>query len=248
MIIEHADVRRMLLAQKAYAEGGLALGLYAARLVDEELIARDAGEDANDISLLLGLLTPIVKAWCSDYCLDANTLAIQVMGGYGYTRDYPVERIYRDNRLNSIHEGTNGIQALDLLGRKVPMQNGAALKVLAARITETIVQAKALDRTRPWADELATTLQSLLATTQTLGGLAAKGQYALSLSNATSYLHFMGHTIVAWMWLKTAVIACSQLDESDDPFLLGKLQATQYFFRWELPQNRALGTLPERSG
>nr|MCU0966196.1 acyl-CoA dehydrogenase family protein [Burkholderiaceae bacterium] len=127
-IIEHADVKRMLLAQKSYAEGGLALELYCARLVDElhtgdERSARDAG-------LLLEVLTPIAKSWPSEWCLEANSLAIQVHGGYGYTRDFPVEQYWRDNRLNMIHEGTHGIQALDLLGRKVVMQDGAAFRLL----------------------------------------------------------------------------------------------------------------------
>src|SRR3546814_14000657 len=112
----------MLLQQKAYVEGALALCLYCAKLVDELAIA---GDDASSHELhqLLEILTPIAKAWPSEFCLEANKLAIQVLGGYGYTRDYPVERLYRDNRLNPIHEGTNGIQALDLLGRT---QNGRA--------------------------------------------------------------------------------------------------------------------------
>ena len=117
-IVEHTDVRRMLLAAKSYAEGGLALGLYCARLVDEEQTAESA-EDRARAHLLLEMLTPIAKAWPSQYGPVADDLAIQVHGGYGYTRDYPVEQFYRDNRLNPIHEGTNGIQGLDLLGRKV---------------------------------------------------------------------------------------------------------------------------------
>ena len=134
-IIEHADVKRMLLAQKSYVEGGLALELYCARLVDElhtgdERAAREAG-------LLLEVLTPIAKSWPSEWCLEANSLAIQVHGGYGYTRDFPVEQYWRDNRLNMIHEGTHGIQALDLLGRKVLMHDGAAFKLLAARMQAT---------------------------------------------------------------------------------------------------------------
>ncbi|HBX36197.1 MAG TPA: acyl-CoA dehydrogenase, partial [Pseudohongiella sp.] len=116
-LIDHADVRRMLLAQKAYVEGGLALNLYCARLVDLEREALD--EERDQHTLLLDILTPIAKSWPSQWCLEANNLAIQVHGGYGYTRDYNVEQFYRDNRLNPIHEGTHGIQALDLLGRKV---------------------------------------------------------------------------------------------------------------------------------
>ncbi|MBX9630057.1 MAG: acyl-CoA dehydrogenase, partial [Burkholderiales bacterium] len=129
-IIEHPDIRRMLLAQKAYVEGGLALSLYAARLVDDERSAPD-DKTRRDAKLLLEVLTPIVKAWPSQWCLAANDLAIQVHGGYGYTREYPVERLYRDNRLNPIHEGTNGIQALDLMGRKVGMDDGMAIQLLA---------------------------------------------------------------------------------------------------------------------
>ena len=135
-IIEHADVKRMLLAQKSYVEGGLALELYCARLVDE-LHTGDAPA-AREAGLLLEVLTPIAKSWPSEWCLEANSLAIQVLGGYGYTRDFPVEQYWRDNRLNMIHEGTHGIQALDLLGRKVVMDGGAGLKLLATRIGATV--------------------------------------------------------------------------------------------------------------
>ena len=119
-IIGHADVKRMLLAQKSYCEGALALELYCARLVDE--LHTGAPDAAAEAGLLLEMLTPIAKSWPSEWCLEANSLAIQVLGGYGYTRDFPVEQYWRDNRLNMIHEGTHGIQALDLLGRKVTMQ------------------------------------------------------------------------------------------------------------------------------
>jgi len=123
-IIEHADVKRMLLAQKSYCEGALALELYCARLVDEQHTGAPAA--ADDARLLLEVLTPIAKSWPSEWCLEANSLAIQVHGGYGYTRDFPVEQYWRDNRLNMIHEGTHGIQAMDLLGRKVLMEGARA--------------------------------------------------------------------------------------------------------------------------
>jgi alkylation response protein AidB-like acyl-CoA dehydrogenase len=142
-IIEHADVKRMLLAQKSYAEGALALELYCARLVDEQHTGAPAA--AAEAALLLEVLTPIAKSWPSEWCLEANSLAIQVLGGYGYTRDFPVEQYWRDNRLNMIHEGTHGIQALDLLGRKVVMDGGAGLKLLATRMQATIERAGQLD-------------------------------------------------------------------------------------------------------
>ena len=132
-IISHPDVRRMLLAQKSYVEGALALGLYCSRLIDETLSA-PTDADRDDARLLLEVLTPIAKSWPSQWCVEANSLAIQVHGGYGYTRDYNVEQLYRDNRLNSIHEGTHGIQALDLLGRKVLIDSGRGLRLLLDRI------------------------------------------------------------------------------------------------------------------
>ena len=161
MIIEHADVKRMLLAQKAYTEGALMLTFYCARLYDLQQIARHDKKETKEIDILLDILTPVAKAWPSDYCLEANSLAIQVLGGYGYTRDYPVERIYRDNRLNPIHEGTNGIQGLDLLGRKVLGDRGKGLKLLSEKIIETIKEAESSkDKTLiGLAKELKTSLQ-----------------------------------------------------------------------------------------
>ena len=136
-IIEHADVKRMLLAQKAYVEGGMALLLYCAKLVDVQHSA-ESDEERERPALLLDILTPVGKSWPSQWCLDANDLAIQVHGGYGYTREYDVEQHYRDNRLNPIHEGTHGIQSLDLLGRKVTQHGGASLVALARPSAETI--------------------------------------------------------------------------------------------------------------
>ena len=139
-LVDHTDVRRMLLAQKSYVEGALALVLYCARLVDEVATAESA-EDRATADVLLGMLTPIAKSWPSQWCLAANDLAIQVHGGYGYTRDYAVEQFYRDNRLNPIHEGTHGIQALDLLGRKVVLDGGRGLELLAERMRATTARA-----------------------------------------------------------------------------------------------------------
>ncbi|MCW3012228.1 MAG: acyl-CoA dehydrogenase domain protein, partial [Solirubrobacterales bacterium] len=141
-IIEHPDVKRMLLAQKSYVEGAMALIMYCAALVDDEQTLEDEAARA-EAHLLLDVLTPIAKSWPSQWCLEANSLAIQVHGGYGYAREYDVEQHYRDNRLNPIHEGTHGIQALDLLGRKVRMQDGAGLALLAATITTTTDRARA---------------------------------------------------------------------------------------------------------
>ena len=126
----------MLLAQKSYVEGAFALGLYCSMLVDE--VHTSVGADRERAQLLLEVLTPIAKSWPAQWCLEANSLAIQVHGGYGYTKEFDVEQGYRDNRLNAIHEGTHGIHGLDLLGRKVVMQDGAGLTLLAERINQTV--------------------------------------------------------------------------------------------------------------
>jgi hypothetical protein len=231
-IIEHADVRRMLLAQKCYVEGGLALNLYCSKIVDEQLVARSEHERA-DATLLLEILTPIAKSWPSQWCLAANDLAIQVLGGYGYTRDYPVEQLYRDNRLNPIHEGTHGIQALDLLGRKVAMERGRALQLLAGRVAETIALARGTGDADlvEWAAALDDGIAQVVRTTREL---YASSDIERRLANATVYLEAFGHVVLAWIWLGQAVAAHGKSGDHYD----GKRQACRYFFRWELPRTR----------
>jgi alkylation response protein AidB-like acyl-CoA dehydrogenase len=236
-IVEHADVRRMLLAAKSYVEGGLALCLYAA-LLEDELETATAPEARRDAELLLGLLTPIVKAWPSQYCLLASDLAIQVYGGYGYTREYPVEQFYRDNRLNPIHEGTNGIQALDLLGRKALGGGGRALELLVRAMRPDIESASREEGLRGFAAELGQAMERLVATTRRLGEAAAR-DVEKALANSSVYLDAMGHVVVAWMWLRQAAAASRALREAgsgDADFYRGKLAACRYFFRWELPR------------
>ncbi|MCB9671682.1 MAG: acyl-CoA dehydrogenase [Alphaproteobacteria bacterium] len=236
-IVGHTDVRRMLLEQKALAEGGLALSLYAASLVDRTRLAREAGdaEEARRLGLLLDVLTPIVKAWCSHYGVRSNDTAIQVLGGYGYTRDYPVERLFRDNRLNPIHEGTNGIQALDLLGRKV-LGMGAG-PVLLQEIGATLAEAASAGPVaRELAGQLQVAVQRVVSVTTSLAGVGQTGDVDLLLANATPYLHLLGHTVVAWLWLRQVLVAEAQLASyPDDAFLKGKLAAARWFSRWELP-------------
>ncbi|UUX97254.1 acyl-CoA dehydrogenase [Aquabacterium sp. J223] len=234
-IVQHADVRRMLLAQKAYVEGAVALELYCARLVDEQDTG-DAGAKA-EAGLLLEVLTPIAKSWPSEWCLEANSLAIQVLGGYGYTRDFPVEQHWRDNRLNMIHEGTHGIQALDLLGRKVVMNGGEGLSVLAHRVSQTLARAGQCAPLADDANRLAAALQRLGAVTKAAW---STGVPAEALGNAVPYLQAFGHTVLAWIWLELALTAQAALDGGatggDADFLRGKLAAKDYFFRHELPK------------
>ncbi len=237
-IIEHADVKRMLLAQKSYVEGGLALSLYCARLVDEQRTGDP--EAAREAQLLLEVLTPIAKSWPSEWCLEANSLAIQVHGGYGYTRDFAVEQHWRDNRLNMIHEGTHGIQALDLLGRKVVMNGGAGLLLLGSRMQRTIERAAQVTELRDCGRELADALHKVEASTLSAWSTGIPEE---ALANATPYLQALGHVVLAWLWLDVALAAQGR----GDALGRGKLAAQRYFFAYELPKIDAwLGVVSRR--
>ena len=236
-IIEHADVRRMLLTQKAYVEGAFDLGLYAARLFDDTQTLETAEERKTALELL-DLLTPIVKSWPSEFCLKANELAIQILGGHGYTREYPVEQYYRDNRLNPIHEGTHGIQSLDLLGRKVAMNNGAALKQLIKLIQGSCQRAAAFDSLHSLRQPLEHLLARVSAVTLALLGDLMSGKINQGLANSALYLKVFGHLVIGWRWLEQAIhaeqgLACG--DAVDTEFYQGKLQAARYFLTWEVP-------------
>jgi butyryl-CoA dehydrogenase len=245
-IIEHADVKRMLLAQKSYCEGALALELYCARLVDEQHTGTP--EAADEARLLLEVLTPIAKSWPSEWCLEANSLAIQVHGGYGYTRDFPVEQYWRDNRLNMIHEGTHGIQAMDLLGRKVLMEKGRGLKLLGQRMLATAAKAEALAQTAAvqasgQAVELLSQALALKAALHDVGTATqaawATGQPAEALANAVPYLQAFGHTVLAWIWLDVACAVLQTDAQLSVAEQAGRVRAAAYFYHYELPKTGA---------
>ncbi|MCR9185451.1 MAG: acyl-CoA dehydrogenase [Halieaceae bacterium] len=240
-IIEHADVRRMLLTQKAYAEASLAMTFYASVLFEDSRSA-PAVADREAAAALLDLVTPVIKSWPSKYCLAANDLAIQVLGGAGYTRDHLVEQYYRDNRLNPIHEGTEGIQAIDLLGRKVGAEGGAVFR----RLIETIEAdlRRGLGDGHATVAEISAELQravtALAHVTDTLQPEIAR-ERAAGLANATVYLDLFGRVFAAWMWLKQALAAAACLRDDDlspaeADFYQGKLQAARFFAHWELPK------------
>ena len=229
-LIEHADVKRMLLAQKSICEGALALQLYCASLIDEQRTAEPAA--ADEARLLLEVLTPISKSWPSENCLEANSLAIQIHGGYGYTRDFPVEQYWRDQRLNMIHEGTHAIQAMDLLGRKVLMEGGRGLQLLAARINTTVETALQLPALAKHANQLAGALTKI--------GDATKAAWATdnpteALPNAVPYMQAFGHTVLAWVWLDVAC-ATHRIATKNIAATAGIISATTYFYNYELPK------------
>ncbi|MFJ9317161.1 acyl-CoA dehydrogenase [Pimelobacter simplex] len=229
-IVEHADVRRMLLAARSYVEGGLALVLRAALLLDDQQ-THPSAEAREAAGALLDVLTPIVKSWPSQWCLAANDLAIQVHGGYGYTREYGVEQLYRDNRLNPIHEGTHGIQALDLLGRKLVMNRGTGLQLLVDTIRATTARAEATGDA-----DLTSYAGAVEAATDRLATAVAtaweSGDPRVALVNATSGLEAAGHVVLAWTWLDQLVAAHGRTG----PFYDGKRAAGRYFLTHELPK------------
>lgn len=227
-IIQHTDVKQMLLYQKAVVEGALALNLYCARLIDD--IRSLPAEDTEDARLLLELLTPVAKSWPSKYCLRANDLAIQVHGGYGYTRDYNAERLYRDNRLNPIHEGTHGIQGLDLLGRKVVMQGGRALDIFREKVMQACDQAgPGSGLLAGMSRKLAVYLDDMIEATHVLHAADDKAE---TLANSSAYLDAFGHLAIAWIWLSKL----SAIGDRSTPYFEGKKAAASFFFAQELPK------------
>ncbi len=240
-IIEHPDVRRMLLQQKAYLEGGLALGLWCGMIVDNEKTAENQ-EARRHAKRLLDIITPVAKAWPSEFCLEANKLAIQVHGGYGYTRDFPVERLYRDNRLNPIHEGTQGIQGLDLLGRKAVMDDGACFDALSREIEVMASESEDAgfaDEALAVRDAWREVGSALEATKVRLG----EGRIAAALASATPFLNGFGHIVVTALWLRQAAIAGralgNEVSTDDAAFYRGKIQAMRYMVAYELEPARA---------
>ncbi len=234
-IVEHPDVRRMLLEQKAIAEGGLALVLYCAHLVDIAAASTDDAERRN-AELLVDVLTPVAKTWPSERGIVSTSLAIQVLGGYGYSPEYPVERHFRDQRLNPIHEGTTGIQGLDLLGRKVRLADGAGVTLLVAAMRADIAAARAHAALAEECDRLSEMTTLLPDVTKTLLQAQIELGPDRALTEATAYLDAFGTVVVAWRWLVMATRAAAA---AADDFNSGKLAACRYFYRYELRQTKA---------
>lgn len=233
-IIEHGDVKRMLLTQKAYVEGSLALNLFCAYLTDEFHTNTNPAV-RTESQLLLDLLTPVAKSYPSQMCLEANNLAIQIHGGYGYTRDYPLEQFYRDNRLNAIHEGTHGIQALDLLGRKILRSDGRALEALAARVAHTIMRAQSSGEQA--LQDAAQSLQAAFDLVRSAVSSAANsGDQAGALTNASAFLEAFGHVVMSWLWLEQALATIGM----SGAFYEGKRHACRFYFASETPKIEAL--------
>jgi alkylation response protein AidB-like acyl-CoA dehydrogenase len=245
-IIEHPDVRRMLLTQKAYSEGAYALCLYGHQLADDEKTAPTESEKKH-ASTILNFLTPIIKSWPSEWGPKSNDLAIQVLGGHGYVNEHPVEMFYRDNRLNPIHEGTTGIQSLDLLCRKVPMNDFKGYQAFLTEMYNTVDCAQSHEKLQLYAQQLKDTLDNLKAVTTAVLDASKTQNIDMVFSNSVSYLNMFGHITIAWLWLRQAEVATKALDKTphsdDEKFYNGKIQAMKYFFNSELPLTYHWGNL-----
>ena len=245
MLVEHADVRRMLLSQKAYAEGALAMCLFASAVFEDQHTAADT-EQRKRAGLLLDLIIPVVKSWPSKYGCASNDLAIQILGGSGYIREYPVEQLYRDQRLNPIHEGAEAIHGLDLLGRKVSQHGGLGFSIFAEEVRKDIALAKAQKVPQTLPNQLEASLLKLERTTENLLD-QCRQDIDKGLANATLYLDMFGRVVAAWIWLKQAITAQGGLNsgcgQEDANFYRGKLQAALYYSEWELPTIETLARL-----
>ena len=237
-IIEHPDVKRMLLFQRAVVEGSLSLLIQCAKYADLEIVL--TGEDKEKYSLLLDLLTPVAKSYPAEMGILSVSQGLQVLGGYGYCDEFPLEQHYRDVRIHPIHEGTTGIQGQDLLGRKVRVKDGKAFKLYIEELQNTIASANGFQDLEPHADALGKALKTLQKVTGHLMDVAGEKGTEVFLADATLYLELFGIISVAWQWLLQGITIQEKLKgdlpESEKTFLQGKIYTLRFFFAYELPK------------
>jgi butyryl-CoA dehydrogenase len=234
----------MLLFQKAVAEGSVSILLQCAMYTD--LAQTDNAEQKENYELLLDLLTPVAKTYPSENGITAVSQGLQILGGYGYCQEFPLEQYYRDARIHPIHEGTTGIQAMDLLGRKVIIRDGKALKLFIKEVQAVIEAAASREELKPYSERLREALQKLQSVTMHLVQLAMKGDVEKFLADATLYLDFFGIIAIAWQWLAQGLAAAKGLDgdcsDLNKQFYEGKLITMRYFFHYEVPKIYALAS------
>lgn len=244
-IIEHADVQRMLLLQKSITEGAMSLVMEAGRAHDLSKVLE--GEEQKRAELFLDLLTPLVKVYPSEEGIRSVSNGLQIFGGYGYTEDFPLEQMARDMRITTLYEGTTGIQSMDLLGRKALMKNGAALKVLFEKMTETVDEANTHEELKKYADTLTSEMQQLQGITMHLAQFAMKGELQRFLADANLYMEYFCIVTIAWQWLKQATVAKRKLvtsnpDKEDVTFYESKVHTMKFFYHYEVPRAAGLKT------
>lgn len=246
LIIRHADVRRMLLLQKTIAEGALSLVLKAAKLHDLKATHPDA-DKRKQSELLLELLTPMVKTFPAEYGLKSVSNGLQVLGGYGFCTEYILQQYYRDIRIFSIYEGTTGIQSMDLLGRKIPMAGGMALKLMTEEVMDVIQKASKYDDLKPYANKLGGKLQQVKQVLDHLSKYAKKGDFQRYLADANLFMEFFSYITMSWLWLEMAAEAKEALTKGDktysEEFYESKIHAMKFYFKYELTQTNSLAEI-----
>ncbi|WP_282085974.1 acyl-CoA dehydrogenase [Aquimarina algiphila] len=246
LIINHPDVRRMLLLQKVVAEGSLSLVLLASKYFDLKETLQDKDEKEK-YGLLLELIIPMVKTYPSEMGAQAVSNGVQVLGGYGFCSDFILQQYHRDIRIFSIYEGTTGIQSQDLLGRKLLMENGKALKLLTNEIMQTIEQASKYDELKKYAAKLGDKLQLAQKVIGFLIGFAQKGDYERFLSDATPFMEFFSNITMGWVWLdiachsKNALITAQK--KYTEEFYESKIHTMKFYFKYELPKTNGLADI-----
>ncbi|MEZ5045161.1 MAG: acyl-CoA dehydrogenase [Saprospiraceae bacterium] len=245
LIVNHPDVRRMLLSQKAIYEGGLSLVLQSALYQDLSRVA--AGEEKEKYHLLLELLTPITKTYPSEKGRESIDAGLQILGGYGFCMDFVLQQYYRDIRIFSLYEGTTGIQSMDLLGRKMTMNNGRALQLLMEEIQQTITAAITYDELKPYAKTLGEKLKMSQTVFEHLLSFARKGDYEEFLADATIFMEFFGTIVIAWQWLKMATVAKEALVTGNTTFATafyeGNIHTMKFFYKYELSRTTGMAEI-----
>jgi len=232
----------MLLFQKAISEGALALSLQVGKYIDLKHVCPP--EDVEKYDLLLEFLTPIVKTYPSEYAIISTSTGLQILGGYGYCEDFNLELFFRDSRIHPIHEGTTGVQGMDVLGRKTTMKNGRAFMLFIDEVKAGIAEAEKHESLKKYADRLNAAIETLQTTVKELIAIAMKGNIELFLADATIYLDMVGIITIAWQWLMQAVCAEKQSAKCEDialkNFYNSKVHTMKFFFRYELPKVKSL--------
>jgi len=240
-IVEHADIKRLLLFQRSMFEGALSLILKCAVYADREKLG---GEEGEKCALLLDLLTPVAKTYPSEMGVLSTSAGLQILGGYGYCDEFPLEQYFRDCRIHPIHEGTTGIQGLDLLGRKVTIQNGKAYQFFLAEVEASVEAAKKVAGLEDLTAKMDEALGLVRRVTDGLLSVALSGDVERFLADATLYLEFFGYVAIGWQWLEQAMAAQSALDNgaqgAEAAFYRGKLVTARYFFGYELAKTEGL--------
>ena len=237
-IIQHPDVRRMLLTMKVYVEGMRSL-LYYVGMCDDRIDVAENEEEKAKYKGIIDLLIPLAKGYVSDKAFDVCNLGVQVYGGYGYIKEYPMEQLLRDCRITPIYEGTNGIQAMDLLGRKLGMNKGKPIMDLMGEIQNTIATAKAHAKVDAYAGEVETALNKLGDVALHLGKTAMSAEILTAFAHAYPFMEVAGDVVMSWLLLWRATIAAEKLEngakKKDVAFYEGQLKSVEFFVHCVLP-------------